>query len=292
MAERVTPVPIVREMDFGTVCVGNPHDGLRVLGSFWPYSTGSYESRMVKAFKESSPIHGYQPHISEMCEFYAGCVVKAAGSEKIDWVARVLNSSECELDPNRPQSLLVDCIARLIGARVVTHTFFKSGPRPPMRTVGHLSGPEALRTRARYAAQDLFIRPMDLGGTVLLIDDIMNTGASVRVYASALKRWANVGRVVCVNLSVTRFGRGRDGWGRLALDTSTIQGRPGMELVWIGSDDLFHKDRECGETRSKSTDLRFIAERKCGPCPVCYGEPKQPRKWWQVWGCSLWQAGS
>lgn len=277
-----TPAPLAREIDLDALCVENPCDALHVLGSFWPYSTGSHESRMIKAFKESHPVGEHQPHISELCEFYAANVLRAVGSEKIDWVARVLNSSECELDPTRPQSLLVDSIARQAKARAVTHVFFKSGPRPPMRTVSHLSGSEALRARARYAAQDLFARPMDLGGTVLLIDDIMNTGASARVYARALKRWAGARRVICVNLAVTRFERGRDGWGRLALDTSAIEGRPGMELVWLDGQGRFHKSRECGGARSKSTELRFIAERKCSPCPVCFGEPKR-RKWWRVW---------
>ena len=285
MAEhRAAPLPLARETDFDAVCVANPCNTLHVLGSFWPYSIRGYESRLVKAFKESCPVPDYQPHISELCEFYSACIVRAVGPEKIDWIARVLNSSESELDPSRPQSLLMDCVARRTGASAVTHVFFKSGSRPPMRTVGHLSGPEALRARVRYAAQDLFIRPMDLGGTVLLIDDIMNTGASMRVYAGALKRWAGAKRVVCVNLAVTRFERGRDGWGRLILDTSEIQSRPGMDLVWIDQQGLYHKSRECGETRSKSTDLRFIAQRKCAPCPVCYSEHKPPRKWWQVWG--------
>ena len=237
-------------------------------GSFWPYSIRSYESRLVKAFKESCPDSGLSAAVSELCEFYSACIAGAVGPEKIDWIARVLNSSESELDPNRPQSLLMDCIARRIGARAVTHVFFKSGSRPPMRTVGHLSGPEALRTRARYAAQDLFIRPMDLGGTVLLMDDIMNTGASMRLYAGALKRWAGAERVVCVNLAVTRFERGRDGWGRLILDTSEIEGRPGMELVWIDQEGLYHKSRECGgDTLEVARTFAFIAERKCSRLP-------------------------
>ena len=124
-------MPLAREIDLDALCFESPCDALHVLGSFWPYSTGSHESRMVKAFKESHPIGEYQPHISELCEFYAANVLQAVCSEKIDWVTRVLNSSECELDLTRPQSLLVDSIAKQSNARAITHVFFKSSSRSP-----------------------------------------------------------------------------------------------------------------------------------------------------------------
>ena len=159
------------------------------------------------------PVTDFEPGISALCEFYANLVIGAVAGFKLDSVVRVLSSSEKEPDALRPQSLLADAVCRRIGARNFTHLFFKSESRPPMRTVEHLSGPEALKNRIRYAAQNLFIKPFDLGGTVLLIDDIMNTGASMRVYAHALKSFAGVDRVIAVNLAATRFNAAKTATG-------------------------------------------------------------------------------
>ena len=47
-----------------------------------------------------------------------------------------------------------------------------------MRFVKRLSA-GSMEARMRYAAEDLFMRPETLGGRVLLLDDILNTGASM-----------------------------------------------------------------------------------------------------------------
>ncbi len=278
------PIPLARETDPDALARENPCDTMHILGSFWPNTRSSIESRVVKGFKECCPLSDYEPNISALCDFYSESISQVLQNEKPNWVVRVMSSSETELDPTRPQSLLIEKICHRIGAKDATNVFFKSGARPPMRAVSHLSGPEALRTRIRYASQDLFIRPSELGGDALLIDDIMNTGASTRVYASALKRYAGVKRIICVNLAVTRFNRGKDGHGMLKLDMSPIEGKFGLEMVWFETDGHFHSSKECGKCeKNAAVEMRFMAERKAKACPICFEAPKVQKKWWQVW---------
>lgn len=276
-----TPIPLSRELDAEALARGVSYDEMHVLGSFWPGTSSSLESRIVKAFKSACPVQDYQPHIGELCRFYSERIASRINA-KPDWVIRVLGSSETEQDPTRPQSLLSDLTASKLQAKPA-QVFFKSSPRPPMRTVSHLSGPEMLATRIKYATQDLFIRPQNLGGTVLLIDDIMNTGASMRVYAYALKRWAGVEKVVCVNLAVTRFERGKDGWGMAKLDVSEIADRPEFGLVRIDKEKCWHLDLACADRQgAKATEVSFIAERVYKPCPDCVKPPVKKRKWWSL----------
>lgn len=283
MTQTRAPVPISRAIDPDALCHNNPCDAVRVLGSFWPHSRNSFESHIVKGFKECVPVTAFEPGISALCEFYAELMIGTVGGFKFDSVVRVLSSSEKEPEAHRPQSLLADAVCRRTGARNFTHLFFKSESRPPMRTVEHLSGSEALKNRIRYAAQDLFIKPFDLGGTVMLIDDIMNTGASARVYAHALKSFAGVERVVAVNLAATRFKRGKDGYGMLSLDLSRLCDHGALSPAWVDSAGVFHQGPDCRFIEgSTSPELQFIAERKSSPCPVCHASPTQPRKWWQV----------
>ncbi|MCX6344103.1 MAG: phosphoribosyltransferase [Armatimonadetes bacterium] len=278
------PIPLAREIDPDALASENPCDALHILGSFWPNTRSSIESRVVKSFKECCPVSDHKPYISALCEFYSESIMQVLHNEKPNWVVRALSSSETEMDATRPQSLLIDKISHRIGAKDATNILFKSGARPPMRMVSHLSGPEALRTRIRYAAQDLFIRPSELGGAVLLIDDIMNTGASIRVYASALRRYAGVKRIICVNLAVTRFNRGKDGHGMLKLDMSPLEGKTGLEMVWLDPDGDFHRSKECEKCKKNAAvEMRFMAERKAKPCLICFEAPNVQKKWWQIW---------
>ena len=206
------------------------------------------------------PVTDFEPGISALCEFYANLVIGAVAGFKLDSVVRVLSSSEKEPDALRPQSLLADAVCRRIGARNFTHLFFKSESRPPMRTVEHLSGPEALKNRIRYAAQNLFIKPFDLGGTVLLIDDIMNTGASMRVYAHALKSFAGVDRVIAVNLAATRFNAARTATGA-HLDLARKR-PPRPQLCGSTPPGVPPKSRLPFNRRLTSPEIQFIAERK------------------------------
>ena len=276
------PVAIRREIDAAMLCSNSPCDSFITLGSFWPNSKSSYESRIIKAYKECCPSEKFEPHISTLCEFYAKQIMSAVHDTKFDWVMRVLSSGETKPESNRPQSLLENVIHKQTGAESITHLIFKSNSRPPMRWVEHLSGPEMLSNRIQYVAQDLFIKPAKLGGRVLLIDDIANTGASMRVYAHAIKAYAGVDTVHCVNLAATRFRRGKDGYGMLQLDVSALSNNPSLAQVWLDKSNVFHIQKDCPAIQSSpSCELRFLAERKAQPCPVCIEKEKSQKKWWQ-----------
>ena len=194
-----------------------------------------------------------------------------------EWVVRVLGSAETQPDQARPLSLLAGKLCGLTGAREATHLFFRSQPRPPMRMVERLSGPEALRNRLRYVVQDLFVRPAELGGSVLLIDDIANTGASARVYAAALKAHAGVERVIAVSLAATRFKSGSEVRGILKLDTSPLDSHPTLRRVLLDSQPAVHLIENCPAIQPPFTlEMRFLAERKgkalCGVLWRCRAE--------------------
>lgn len=309
------PVPLRNALDIAGLCAEDPCEATFALGSFWLGSRTSFESRLVKVFKECKPIENFEPHISALCRFYANLALqclatrhleratrqaerKARHSERItrhserseessfpriDWVVRVLGSGEQEADRQRPLSLLADMLCSMTGARNATDAFFKSQARPPMRVVDRLAGPEALKARLQYLAQDLFVRPCELPGSVLLLDDICNTGASTRVYAQALKQLTGADRVWAVNLAATRFARGKDGRGMLQLDLSGLAGTPSLCEVWVDAAGRFHLSRDCPAIeRPVSTDVRFMAERTAAPCLDCAAQPPA-RRWWKFW---------
>lgn len=287
-ANRKPPIPLREALDIDDLCLTDPCDANLLLGSFWLGSRRSFESRLVKVFKACVPTRDYEPHISQLCRFYAGLIVEhtapAANVGKIDWVVRVLGSSEEQIDPARPQSLLVDVLCSTMGARNGSEMFFRNGIRPPMRVVDRLAGPEALKARLRYAAEDLFVRPGKLSGSVLLIDDICNTGASIRVYSSALKQLAGAGRVLAVNLAATRFSRGKDGRGMLQLDVSGLAEHPSLSPAWTDAAGVWHLLEDCPAVAKPVTcDVRFMAERGASPCPACVSSPAPAKKWWKIW---------
>lgn len=278
------PISLRCSIDPNALCRESPCDLVRVLGSFWPNSRTSFESHVVKSFKECNPTGGFEPHISALCEFYSRLILEAVKGAEFDWVARVLSSAEKEPDRSRPQSLLTDIICRQTGARDLTYLFRKSESRPSMRSVDRLSGPDALHNRVHYVVQDLFIKPSHSGGSALLIDDIYNTGASMRVYAVALKEHARIERVYGVNLAATRFHGGRDGHGMLKLDTSGLDDNPGLHRVLVDSAGFFHLLDDCPSAQHPlRPEMRFVAERQAVPCGTCCLDPKPRRKWWQIW---------
>lgn len=278
------PVPLRNAVDIAELCLADPCDETRALGSFWPSSRVSFESRLVKTFKACNPPADYEPHISELCGFYAKLAVAKVSGERFDWVVRVLGSREMEAEPSRPQSMLADMICSTTGARNATDLFFRSGARPPMRAIGRLAGPDALKARLQYVVQDLFVRPRRIEGSVLLLDDIANTGASTRVYGFALKQLAGASRVCAVNLAATRFGGGKDGRGMLLLDTSALAETPSLLSVWVDEAGVFHEREDCPSIRKPITcEPRFIAERSAAPCPTCAARQTPRRKWWQFW---------
>jgi len=278
-----TPICLRREINIESICRENPLDGMSILGSFWPNSRTSFESHLVKAFKESNPVTSFEPHISQLCDFYARAVLRAIGERQFVWVCRVLSSGETQPEHTRPQSLLLDCICAYTGTSDISHLFYKSNTRPPMRTVARLSGPDALYGRIKYVLQDLFIRPANLGGAALLVDDIMNTGASMRVYARALKDYAGIESVFGVNLAVTRFAGGKDGYGMLRLDTSALHNRLGLTETWIDAKGIFHAAFDCDNIQPPTvTEVRFMAERRASPCPRCCVPSSEDIKYWHA----------
>jgi hypothetical protein len=277
------PIPLRNAVDIAELCRTDPCDDNRALGSFWPNSRTSFESRLVKAFKACSPMSDFEPHISALCKFYARLVVDSLDSAKPDWVVRVLGSRETDADPSRPQSALGDMICSMTGARSGADLFFKSEARPPMRVVNRLAGSEALKARLQYVVQDLFVRPGHLGGSVLLIDDIANTGASMRVYAFALKELMGASRVCAINLAATRFSGGKDGRGMLRLKMDGLADCPSLSEVWVDESKVLHARRDCPSASEKLTsEVRFIAQREAAPCPVCTEKPPARRRWWQL----------
>lgn len=276
-----TPVALRRVIDPQRLRQHNPCDRVHIFGSFWPNSRTSFESHIAKGFKECCPIQDFQPHITSLCRFYSSLICSAVADEQISAVARVLSSAEREREATRPQSLLVNILCKELGARDVSSAFFKSETRPSMRSVKRLSGPDALQERIQYLVQDLFIRPGEIGGTIVLLDDIYNTGASARAYAWALKEYAGAKRVISVNLAATRFGGGRDGHGMLKLDTSTLSGYECLDKVWLDTNGIYHLTDDCrGVMPPITAEMRFFAEGKSSPCPNCI--PRPARKWWQV----------
>ncbi|MDH7602206.1 MAG: phosphoribosyltransferase [Armatimonadota bacterium] len=249
-------------------------DEVYFLGSFWPHSNQSFESRVVKGFKECFPASLYEPYSSRIARFYCGKILERFAQQDFDWVVRVMSSAETVPDQQRPLAVLVSVLCSRLGARDCTQVFFRTNSRPPMRAVERLSGGEALRSRIRYAAEDLFVRPKTLGGRALLVDDIANTGASMRVYAFALKAFAGIDSVVAVNLAATRFANGKDGRGMLTLDTSELESEPGLSRVFLDSSNSFHLEPDCrARVGSVSVEMRFLAERRVKPCPICAKQP-------------------
>lgn len=273
------PIPLHNAIDIAALCRMDPCDESAVLGSFWLKSRKSFESKLVKAFKSCSPVGAYRPHISLLCQFYSELIIARAGTE-FDWVVRVLGSQEMRAEPDRPQSALIDMVCARTSAVSPSEMFYRIGVRPPMRSVARLAGPDALKARLQYAAQDLFIRPKQIGGRALLIDDIANTGASMRIYAFALKEFAGVDRVFAINLAATRFLAGKDGRGLLKLDTGSLAAESLAE-VWV-DDRAFHIDQNCPAITGKAaSEVRFVAERNHHPCPTCAVQKSSKRRWWQ-----------
>lgn len=275
------PACLSRELDAARLSETDPCESIICLGSFWPYLTHSYESHLVKGFKECNPAADYQPHISRMCDIYAGLIADRVGNRRFDWIARVLSSTEHKPESTRPLALLEDTLRERLRANSLTALFFRTESRPAMRQVGQLSGPDVLRRRIHYVAQDLFIAPSEVGGRVLLIDDILNTGATMRVYAQALKQFAGVQSVVGVNLAATRFRTGKDGRGRLQLDVSRFESLDKLHSVWVDAAGVYHEDEACASIQgSVAPKLAFLAQKRAAPCTACASMQKPKRRFW------------
>lgn len=269
------PRPLHREADFSAIVQQEQVECSVFLGSFWPYNTSNYESSLVKSFKESVPVEQFNPEINTLCDFYASSIFEKLPNVKIDFIARALSSSETTPDPKRPQSLLVKRLCRLTKARDASGLFYRSQARTPMRAVQNLSGSAAFRQRLKYAAQDLFVKEEQLCGRVLFVDDIANTGATVQLYAWALKQILGATNVMAANIAVTRFGGGKDGKGFLELDTSQISAHKKFSAVYKDQSGAYHSAADCLTIEGKLCILPlYYASRRFKPCPQCVKSKK------------------
>ncbi|MFQ3549421.1 MAG: hypothetical protein SNJ70_06685 [Armatimonadota bacterium] len=265
-----TPISIRRETNFVSLLSYNPCDNTIFLGSFWPGLSSGFESQIVKTFKNCYPANQFQSHINMLIDFYIDVILKELENIKIDSIVRVLSSSETDVDPQKPASILIDSLSKKIKAQNLSFIFYRSQPRPSLRTVKRMQGPDAFKQRLYYAGEDLFLKPINIKGRVLLVDDIYNTGASVRIYANALKMWCGADEVISLNLAATRFNNGKDGLGFLKLDTAGLNKYP-MLKTCVVSDNLIHKNEDCNLITKRGVCMfEFYAEKNYEKCKNCY----------------------
>lgn len=258
-------------------------DGVAALGSFWVRPDDSdLQSTLVKYFKQHDHSSTAKPGISAITQAYAVMLSEAALKWKPTAVVRVLASGETRPDPTRPHSALVRSVAEKLGLLDYTHLFFRTEPRRPMRMIDRFSGPNMLRQRIDYVLQDLFVIPHDIGGCVLVIDDIYNLGATASVYAAALKQFCGASRAYSANLAAARFSGGKDGWGRLSLDIDRFisLARPAIarddpadafDDAWVERGTAeFHSRSDCPRITGKThRSILLFARRERAPCPSC-----------------------
>lgn len=285
------PLALRRARAVDELLSSNWYNSIHFLGSFRP-SAYDAQSQIVKHFKE--PTESTLILQPTLAHAYAKLVAEIARPENPDTIVRVLASSEMKPDPNRPLSLLTVQLSKTLGIPDRTDLFFRSDAREPMRYVEQLSGPDALRKRLNYVSQDIFLRPEQVGQRVLLVDDIYNLGATMRIYAAALKRFCGVEHVIAVNLAATRFRKSKDEHGDLWLDleqfaahaksclTRTAKkawaGTDPFQIGWI-RDDIFHAVRECpalGPAKARKT-LLFLQGKDAKVCAEC----RENAGWWR-----------
>ncbi len=140
------PIAVRKIFETNEPICKNPDLPVIVLGSFWPNSQSSFESHIVKSFKECYPISSFEPHISRLCEFYADKILEATNGIKIDWIIRILSSSEKRPEPMRPQSLLINILCQKT-APAMSSSYSISQNSAPMRSVQRLGGQDVFRSR-------------------------------------------------------------------------------------------------------------------------------------------------
>jgi len=258
------------------------YDGIKALGSYWPHHDDTdLQSRLAKYPKQPADNPLALPLMLPVVRAYADMMTEDSSNLRPNAIVRVLSSSETKADNNRPMSLLAQTVSKNLGAAYFTSLFFRTESRNPMRMVERLAGNETLRQRINYVLQDLFILPADIGGTVLLIDDIYNLGATVRVYSAALKKFCSVERVYSVNIAATRFFGGKDGWGFLKLDADKFatfarkhigHNDPdnAFDNVWIErSAPDYHLSSDCPKLSNGHRSFLFLVNNDRVPCPSC-----------------------
>lgn len=273
----------------------NPCDGVRAISSYWSRADDAdLQSLLVKHFKDPGPKPLQKPCLAAITRAYGVMLADVAKDWHPTAVLRVLSSSETRPDPERSQSLLVQCISNALDIPDFTHLFFRTEPRKPMRMIDRFAGPETLRQRIGYVLQDLFVTPAEIGGTVLIVDDIYNLGATARVYSAALKQFTRAGKAYSINIAAARFSGGRDGWGRLALDCvrfaelartfSAPEDPPdAFQEVWAERNATdFHLAPDCPRIAGTAhPSVGFLAHPERVPCFTCASvSPKSAIRQW------------
>lgn len=288
---KVTPRSLRQSLSLDQLSDDGLVDDVMALGSYWsrPDDT-DLQSRLVKYFKEAYPRPSEKPRLPAIVHAYSEMLCQSAKDLKAKAIVRVLASGETRHESTRPQSMLVNQISQALSLTDYTHLFYRTEPRKPMRMVHQLAGNDMLRQRLGYVLQDLFIFPQEIGGTVLVIDDIYNLGATARVYAGALKRFCEVKKVYSLNIAAARFHGGKDGWGYLSLDVDSfakhaqsVESSDSFDLAWIGKGSAeYHLKHDCLQLQSGHKTLLFLARENRVPCPSCavVADPKRNIRNW------------
>ncbi|HOM72309.1 MAG TPA: hypothetical protein PLU88_05320 [Armatimonadota bacterium] len=274
---------------------GQSFNDVIALGSYWSRTDDvDLQSQLVKCFKNPESFSVDKLCLEAITKAYSGMIVQASQAWQPNAIIRVLSSGETKPDPAKPHSALASLISSAFNVPDLTSIFFKTETRKPMRMIDQLSGNEVLRHRINYVLQDLFLVPRQINGTVLLIDDIYNLGATARVYAAVLKRLCGVDKVYSINIAAARFSGGKDGWGKLVLDLDRflniarcyIQqhgGGDSFDDAWIVRNQAeYHLKQDCLRLDGKGhRSLVFLARRERVPCPSCISsEPKRTLRNW------------
>lgn len=277
------PQPLRAALSLAELADNVSYDGLRALSSYWSrHDDTDLQSQLVRYLKEPRVDPLRRPCVLAMVRAYGAMLAGICSDWKVDAVVRVLASAEKRAEPERPHTILARVVCDALHAPDFSHLFFRTEPRKPMRMLDRFGGPDVLRRRIAYVLQDLFVTPARLGGSVLVVDDIFNLGATARVYAAALKRFCGAERVYVANIAAARFSGGKDGWGYLALDVERFARLARANLgpsdpedafddAWLARGAAaFHAGRDCTRIAGKiHRSFRFLACRDRVPCPAC-----------------------
>ena len=149
------------------------------LDVYHPANRGGHDvaRSSVLAFKDGSP-----KIVSALCKI-AGRATKALfANQEVSIVVPVLGSKSLKADGQSPTGKLATAIAGTLGARVDLTAFFQESEREKLH-----HGQRGYAARSDLLIASLRHRPRP-GARVLLVDDVITTGASLEVYADLLER--------------------------------------------------------------------------------------------------------
>ena len=272
-------------------------DRIEALGSFWVDDPPrDAASQLAKFLKEGAG----RPEWPAVAAGYVELAAVRLSGMELDGITRVLSAEEAEPDPQHPLERLCSMVARRLGLPPPFHPIRRRAARLPMRQVDSLSGPDRLRERIDFVLTDLQVQPGTGPRNVLLLDDILCLGASMRVYAAALKTSCGAKRVTGMNIAATRFRGGKDGWDDLRPDLDTLlqvarshkgPAPDAFDPVWVSPrDNSYHADPACRRFVSgdDSRSLRFLAAHRHLPCPACVLHPPATTRGGQQALRSIW----